>query len=289
MRVPFNFAVENYVLAPATWYRVGGPARLALFPRDIKEAVAAHQWMLEQPVRQLVLGKGSNVLISDAGFPGVVLMTEKLAKIEWLGDNRYRIEAGLKLDRLVREVILTNNYEGTGALAGIPGSAGGAMFMNAGTVNGSTCDFLESADIAGRDGLRTVRIEKGQCAYRSQSFCGDGGLIVRGTFRFTPSAKDQQAVYDHYVQRRREKQPQGCCCGSVFRNPPGEHAGRLIEACGLKGERRGGAVISEMHANFIMNDNAATFEDILYLINLCKQRVRERFGIELHEEVRVIA
>lgn len=288
MKAPFDFAVKDYALAPATWYRVGGPARVALFPRTVEEAVAAHRWMLEQPLRRLVLGKGSNVLISDAGFPGTVLMTEQLDKVEPLGGGRYRVEAGLELDRLVREVILANNYEGTGALAGIPGSVGGAMFMNAGTVNGSTCDVLESADVAGPGGLKTVRVEKNRCAYRSQSFCGKDELIVRGTFAFSAAEKDQRAVYDHYVRRRREKQPQGNCCGSVFRNPPGKHAGRLVEACGLKGERRGGAVISEMHANFIMNDGGATFEDILYLIDLCKRRVRERFGIELQEEVRVI-
>lgn len=288
MNAPFNFAVEDYVLAPATWYRVGGPARLALFPRSADEAVAAYQWMVSQPGRRLVLGKGSNVLISDAGFPGIVLMTERLDKVEDLGGDRYEVEAGLELDRLVCDVILPNNYEGTGAFAGIPGSVGGAMFMNAGTVNGSTCDFLESADLATRDGVKTVAVDKTRCAYRQQSFCGGENLILRGTFKFNRSDKDQRAIYDHYIQRRRDRQPQGHCCGSVFKNPPGEHAGRLIEACGLKGAWRGGAVISEIHANFIMNDNGATFQDIVYLINLCKARVRERFGIDLHEEVRVI-
>jgi UDP-N-acetylmuramate dehydrogenase len=288
MKVPFDFAVENYVLAPATWYRVGGPARLALFPRTADEAVAAHGWMVSQPERRLVLGKGSNVLISDAGFPGIVLMTERLDKVEPLGDDRYRAEAGLELDRLVCGVILANNYEGAGAFAGIPGSVGGAVFMNAGTVNGATCNFLESADLVTRDGLRTVAVDPSQWGYRRQSFCGGDDLILRGTFKFKGSEKDQRAIYDHYIQRRRDKQPQGHCCGSVFKNPPGEHAGRLIEACGLKGTRRGGAAISEMHANFIMNENGAAFQDILDLINLCKQRVRERFGVELHEEVRVI-
>ena len=288
MNAPFDFAVENYVLGPATWYRVGGPARLALFPRSADEAVAAYEWMVSQPGRRLVLGKGSNVLISDAGFPGIVLMTEHLDNLAALGGDRYVVESGLELDRLVCDVVLPNNYEGTGAWAGIPGSVGGAMFMNAGTVNGSTCDFLESADLVTRDGVKTVAIDKTQCGYRRQSFCSGDDLILRGTFGFMRSDKDQRAIYDHYIQRRREKQPQGHCCGSVFKNPPGDHAGRLIEACGLKGARRGGAVISEIHANFIMNDNGATFQDILYLINLCKARVLERFGMDLHEEVRVI-
>jgi UDP-N-acetylmuramate dehydrogenase len=244
--------------------------------------------MLSQPDRRLILGKGSNVLISDAGFPGIVLMTERLDKLDPLGADRYTVEAGLELDRLVRDVLLPNNYEGTGAWAGIPGSVGGAMFMNAGTVNGATCDFLESADLVTHDGLKTVPIDKTRCGYRQQSFCSGDDLILSGTFKFTHAQKDQRAIYNHYIQRRREKQPQGNCCGSVFKNPPGDHAGRLIQACGLKGARRGGAVISQTHANFIMNENDATFQDILDLINLCKTRVREKFGIELHEEVRII-
>ncbi|HUW59654.1 MAG TPA: UDP-N-acetylmuramate dehydrogenase [Candidatus Bathyarchaeia archaeon] len=288
MDAPFDFAVANYVLGPATWYRVGGPARLALFPRSADEAVAAYRWMVSQPGRWLVLGKGSNVLISDAGFPGIVLMTERLDKVAALGGDSYVVESGLELDRLVCDVVLANNYEGAGAWAGIPGSVGGAMFMNAGTVNGSTSDFLESADLVTREGVKTVAVDKTQCGYRQQTFCGGDDLILRGRFRFTRSDKDQRAVYDHYLERRREKQPQGHCCGSVFKNPTGKHAGRLIEACGLKGARRGGAVISEIHANFIMNDNGATFQDIVYLINLCKQCVRDRFGIDLIEEVRVI-
>lgn len=289
MNAPFEFAVEGYVLAAATWYHVGGPARLALFPRTLDEAAAAYRWMVSRSEPRLVLGKGSNVLISGQGFPGTVLLTEHLNRIEPQGNDRYVAEAGLELDRLVLEVILANNYEGTGAFAGIPGSVGGAIFMNAGTVNGSTSDFLESVELATRDGVKTVAMDPSQWGYRQQTFCGQGDLILRGTFRFSRSEKDQRAIYDHYIGRRKEKQPQGHCCGSVFKNPPGEHAGRLIEACGLKGARHGGAVISPMHANFIMNEDAGTFDDIMYLIGLCKQRVREQFGIELTEEVRIIA
>src|SRR5690606_7004140 len=100
--------------------------------------------------------------------------------------------------------------------------------------------------------------------------------------------KDQRAVYDHYIQRRREKQPQGHCCGSVFKNPPGDHAGRLIESCGLKGTRRGRAVISPLHANSITNEHGAPSEDILALIDLCKRTVLEKHGIRLEEEVIIV-
>jgi len=285
---PFDYAQLEYPLAPATFYRVGGPAHVALLPRNPEEIIEAFQWMRRQPEPKLILGRGSNVLISDRGFPGIVLFTSGLNTIEELGNGLYRVECGVNLDRLVREILVVNNYAGTGALAGIPGSVGGAIYMNAGTVNGATCQFLERVTVVGPTGLRTVTIDSSLYSYRGQVFCHSGDLIVEGIFHFEKTGDDQKAVYDHYMSRRREKQPQGYCCGSVFKNPPNDHAGRLIEACGLKGTRRGGAVISPQHANFIMNEKNATFDDIVALIELCKARVREQFSIELQEEVCII-
>ena len=288
MKTPgFDFAIENYPLAPATYYKVGGPARLALMPRNSGEAIMAYAWMLEQPGPRLILGAGSNVLIADEGFPGIVLFTTGLGQIEALGGDTYRATAGVGLDRLVREVILPHNYEGAGALTGIPGSIGGAIFMNAGTVNGSTCQFLDSVGLAGPRGPFSITPDPAHFGYRSQTFCPPDALILEGVFTFHRSPDDQTAIYNHYLERRREKQPQGRCCGSVFKNPGNDHAGRLIETCGLKGTQHGGAVISSVHANFIMNEDNATCDDILWLIDLCKRRVKERFGIELQEEVRI--
>lgn len=283
--LPFNFAIENYPLAPLTLYGVGGPARLALLPRNLDEARAAYEWMALQPERHVVLGGGSNVLIADEGFDGIVFVTTALDGIEDLGGDRYHVLAGVVLDRLVREVMLAHNYDMAGGLTGIPGTVGGAIYMNAGTVNGSTCMLMESVDVACPEGFRVVSMDESLYSYRGQSFCPRGCLILGGTFRFTPAEKDQKAIYDHYIQRRKEKQPQGRCCGSVFKNPPGDHSGRLIEACGLKGTRKGGAQISPLHANFIMNENGATCADILWLIDLCKRTVHERFGVLLEEEV----
>lgn len=285
---PFDFARLDVPLAPYTLYQVGGPARVALFPRDAVEAGQAHAWMCGQPGPKLVLGGGSNVLIDSAGFPGAVFFTTELRGIKALGEDRYRVAAGEDLDTLVREVMLAHNYAGVGGLTGIPGSVGGAIYMNAGTVNGSTCMHLESVDVLGQDGVRTVTLSPTLFDYRSQQFCAPREVILSGLFRFEPAEEDQQAIYDHYIARRKEKQPQGSCCGSVFKNPPGEHAGRLIEACGLKGTRHGGAIISEMHANFIMNVDGATSGDIQWLIAHAKAAVRQRFGVELEEEVRVI-
>ncbi len=285
---PFDFAAPDHPLAPATLYNVGGPARMALFPRDDEETARAYAWMAGQEGAKLILGGGSNVLIADAGFPGVVLFTTELKRFDDLGGGRYAVGSGIELDVLVRDTMLANNYAGVGALTGIPGSVGGAIYMNAGTVNGSTCEMMASVDVLGAAGQRCIPMEESLYGYRRQGFCGKGDVILGGVFAFAPSEEDQKAVYDHYIDRRRRTQPQGKCCGSVFKNPENEHAGRLIEACGLKGARRGGARISPKHANFIMNESGATSEDIRWLITHAKAAVREKFNIVLEEEVRII-
>ncbi|MFP4501781.1 MAG: UDP-N-acetylmuramate dehydrogenase [Candidatus Hydrogenedentota bacterium] len=286
--LPFDYAYADYPLAPATLYNVGGPARVALVPRTAEECREAYDWMRTQPGRKLVLGGGSNVLIDDAGFDGIVLFTTRLTRIDPLGSDRYYVEAGALLDDLVVGVMVANNYAGVGALTGIPGSVGGAIYMNAGTVNGAIGAFMAAVELLTPAGPKTVPMAPERYRYRGQDFCRPGDVILAGTFAFARAQDDQQATYDHYKQRRLEKQPQGSCCGSVFKNPEGEHAGRLIEACGLKGAREGGAVISPMHANFIMNEDGASFSDIVALIERAKDAVRTQHGIDLEEEVRII-
>lgn len=285
---PFDFARAQEPIGPRTLYRIGGPARWALFPRTPEEVEAAYKWMLEQPLPRLVLGGGSNVLVDSAGFPGIVLFTTELKQMEALGQDRYYVGAGIVLDDMVTRIMLPNNYAVTGGLTGIPGSVGGAIYMNAGTVNGSTCQLMDSVDVLKADGVHRIAMKPELYDYRGQSFCAPGEVILGGHFRFEKAEEDQTAIYQHYKKRRIEKQPQGYCCGSVFKNPENDHAGRLIEACGLKGTRHGGAIISPMHANFIMNENEAHFEDVIALIELAKGTVRERFGVQLEEEVRII-
>jgi UDP-N-acetylmuramate dehydrogenase len=244
--------------------------------------------MRSQPGPHLTLGGGSNVLVRDEGFPGIVLITTKLNRLEPLGEDRYEAEAGVLLSRLVFDVMVDNNYKGTGALTGIPGTIGGAICMNSGTANGTTCQFVESVHLAAKDELRVQELDASMYGYRTNTFCGPNDLIVQAVFSFERAEEDQRAIYNHYIERRKEKQPEGFCCGSVFRNPQTDSAARLIEACGLKGVRKGGAVISPMHANFIMNEGTASSADILWLIDLCRRRVQEEFGIELNTEVRIV-
>ena len=290
MQMPsFSYAFADYPLASSTLYHVGGPAKIALLPTNEQEVLEAYAWMIAQPCPRLILGGGSNVLIADAGYPGIVLFTTRLQRLDALGEDRFYCGSGLELDDVVRTVMLEHNYTGVGGLTGIPGSVGGAIYMNAGTVNGSTCQLMQSVEVLSPAGLRTLPMTPELYAYRGQQFCAPGDVILGGTFHFKVATEDQRAIYAHYKKRRLENQPQGYCCGSVFKNPGGDHAGKLIEACGLKGVRRGGALISPLHANFIMNDDNARFDDILGLINLAKETVRAQFGIALEEEVKIIA
>lgn len=285
--IPLDFAVEHYPLAPTSLYNVGGAARVALMPRTREEVESAYAWIRTQEMPMIVLGGGSNVLIADDGFPGIVLFTAELRGIDDLGDGRFWVGGGTLLDTMVQETILQHNYFGAGGLTGIPGTVGGAIFMNAGTVNGSICELMESVDISTEDGTETIPIKPSLYSYRGQTFCPPSALILGGTFQFTPTEEDQRAIYTHYIERRKKTQPKGHSCGSVFKNPEGDHSGRLIESCGLKGARRGGAAISDVHANFIVNDQGATSADILTLIQLCKDTVYEEHGVRLEEEVKI--
>lgn len=287
-KIPFNFSSTDYLLAPHTRYRIGGPAKIALFPQTLADLEAALCWLDAQNMPFIVIGGGTNMLIDDRGYPGCALFTTSMKTLEPLGQNTYRVGAGVVLGDLVRQIMLPNNYQGIGALTGIPGTVGGALFMNAGTANGSICQLVSTVTVVKKDGMKTVPMTEELYGYRGQTFCERSDIIAEASFAFVASERNETEVYEHYMQRRRETQPEGWCCGSVFKNPPGDHAGRLIEAAGLKGTRHNGAVISDKHANFIMNEDGASFEDVLYLITLVKDTIRERFGVELHEEVRII-
>ncbi len=286
--ISLPFCHNDYSLAPLTYYKIGGPADFALLPEKGEELEQSYQILQQISLPYFILGGGTNILISDKGFRGVILITSHYKEFKSLGNDRFFISGGVELHWLVKEILLKNNYEGVGALTGIPGSVGGALFMNAGTVNGCICEWTERVFLLTPQGKKEIEIKSELYGYRSQKFCSMNELIYGAIFHFKKSDRDQQPIYEHYIQRRKESQPQGYCCGSVFKNPSGYRAGKLIEECGLKGIRKGGAVISPIHANFIMNERNATFDDVLFLIHLIKEKVYERFNITLEEEVRIL-
>jgi len=264
-------------LSRHTTFRIGGPAWCLFFPRTVEAFVEAISRARREGIPWYVLGRGSNVLFPDSGFPGLVISTRELARIEVTGDG-VLAEAGASLAALVPL--------GYGALAGIPGTLGGAVVMNAGTRQGEVGEYVAAVGILGWDGVPR-RIPASECgfAYRS-SRLKRLGLPVLWVELSCPESR----VDPSEALRARRHQPLGLpSAGCVFRNPPdAPPAGWLIERAGLKGKRVGDAFVSPKHANFICNLGRATAAEVLALMDLVRERVRRAFGVLLEPELEIV-
>lgn len=280
--------LQNEPLARYTSYRIGGPARFFALPKTKEHlfAIGAHLKASGDPY--FVLGNGSNVLAPDEGFAGVVICTRDLEPfLEFLPGDRVRASAATLNSRLLR-ACADRGLSGIEALSGVPGNLGGAVFMNAGTAAGWIDSALESVEtISLGGGGRTVPRADLKYSYREQHFLGAGELVWAATLqlRAEPVAAIQARLVEGLKKRKAAQPIELPSCGSVFRNPEGQNAWRLVEEAGLRGFGRGGARISAKHCNFIVNEGGATREDVLFLIRLAKEKVKERAGVELHEEV----
>jgi len=274
-------------LARHTSWRVGGPAARLYRPADRDDLIAFLAGLgPDEPL--LWLGLGSNVLISDRGFPGTVIETQGcLTAMERLDATRIRAEAGVSCAKAAR-FASRHGLIGIEFLAGIPGTIGGALAMNAGAWGGETWPHVALVRTIDRHGevrerppadfevgYRHVRIHAGEWFLEAELALSHG------------DTEAAQARIRELLDRRAATQPTGLpSCGSVFRNPPGDHAARLIEAAGLKGRRIGGAEVSPKHANFIINLGDASARDIARLIDLVRDEVERTSGIRLIPEVR---
>lgn len=267
---------------------VGGPASYFIAVETIEEMVEAILYCNQSRLRYLVIGKGSNVLFDDRGFDGLVILNA-IAFFEEIGAGEFHVGAGYSFSLLGTKTARAG-WSGLEFASGIPGSVGGALFMNAGASGKETADALAAVDFVDSQGvLRTLEKKEIEFCYRSSSFHQWGGAIVGATFRLIPSElarAEQKSLLDYRIST----QPYGeKSAGCIFRNPKGESAGRLIEKAGLKGMRIGGAEVSQLHANFIVAKEGALASDILELINYVKQQVKEKMQADLREEVRIIA
>ncbi|WOL09459.1 hypothetical protein Cni_G18212 [Canna indica] len=247
-----------------------------------------HHQDQERCIPFLVVGKGSNCLFDDRGFDGLVVQN-RLRQLEVIERGVYRVGSGFPFNQLgVR--CSADGLSGLEFAGGIPGTVGGAVFMNAGANSQETGDVVDNVEIITTDGeLQVLRRAELAFGYRWSSFQAMNNLaaILAVTFRLTPSVSTRE-LQRAFLERRRRSQPVGeRCAGSVFRNPTGIEisAGKLIELAGLKGFAIGGAKVSDIHANFFINFNGCTSQDMLALINHVKQRVDEQFQIELKEEI----
>jgi UDP-N-acetylmuramate dehydrogenase len=271
-----------------TSWRVGGVADTWFRPSTREDLIAFVQ-SLDKETPVYWVGLGSNLLVRDGGIRGVVIsVQEALGGIDDLGEGRVRAGAGVACTVFARHCV----RQGLGPaefFAGIPGTIGGALAMNAGAFGGETWEQVESVEVLDREGrVRNRTADDYQVSYR-QVDGPAGEWFLAGTFRFQENFATSMEKVKALVNERKEKQPLGLpSCGSVFRNPPDDHAARLIETAGLKGFVVGGAVVSEKHANFIINEGSATAADIETLIAHVQAVVRETHGVHLQREVHII-
>jgi len=274
-------------LARHTSWRVGGPADVFFMPASVDD-LAAFLQVLDDDAVIFWLGAGSNLLVRDGGIRGVVIAAARMLRtIERLDRLTVKAGAGLPCTQLARQCIRW----GLGPsefFAGIPGTVGGALTMNAGAHGGETWERVESVRTIDRGGEVHQRApNEYSVGYRSVTGPANEWFL-EATLRFDPNVVPSMETLDAMLERRKNTQPLGLpSCGSVFRNPDGDHAARLIEAAGLKGKAIGGAEVSTKHANFIINTGDATATDIEELIELVRQTVLEAHGVALRHEVRI--
>ena len=286
---------QQVCLANYTTWRVGGPAEWLAEPSDAEQCLRLLQWAQKEGLKTRVIGAGSNLLIADAGLPGLTLCMRRLQGSQLDAESGLvKALAGEPLPTLARRAARLGLH-GLEWAVGIPGTVGGAATMNAGAQGGSTADSLTSVEVIDRsltDTVRsTTRLSNADLAYdyRHSLLQGSEHLVIAAQFQLEPGhdAKELLRKTSGNLSHRTTTQPyQWPSCGSVFRNPEPEKAGQLIEGLGLKGRRIGGAEVSEVHANFIVNVGDATADDIRTLIDLVRDEVEKMHGITLHPEVK---
>ena len=268
--------------------RVGGPADLLVVCRTVEEVVEVVGMAQAYDVPFLLLGSGTNVLVADAGVRGLVVVN-RARRVRVEEDGTVWAEAGAPMAALARETA-RRGLAGLEWAAGLPGTVGGAVVGNAGAFGGDVASVLRSATVLEPEGTVVERpaewFEFGYRSSRLKGARGEGWVVLTATFGLRPGDPDAlEARVAGALQERRARQPSGATMGSTFKNPPGDYAGRLIEAAGLKGYRIGDAVVSEQHANFILNAGGATAAEVWALIQHVRAEVERQFGVRLELEV----
>ncbi len=281
----------NEPLKRHTTYRIGGPAEILVLPSSESDVICTLRLSAEHGVPVYVMGSGSNLLVSDEGIRGVVLrLGHWMGQITIAGES-VRAQAGASLPKLAK-VVADHGLAGLEWAGGVPGTVGGAVAMNAGAHGSDTSRCLTQSFLVTRDGEPVTRsLSELKFSYRKSGLLREEHLVVLAA-EFRLRRDDPEAVLARmkgFAARRRCTQPLGMpSSGSVFKNPPGDYAGRLIEACSLKGKKIGGAQVSTVHGNFIVNTGNARARDVYGLINLIRRRVKEEFDIDLEPEVELV-
>ncbi|MEW6145996.1 MAG: UDP-N-acetylmuramate dehydrogenase [Thermodesulfobacteriota bacterium] len=279
---------RNYPMSKYTSLRVGGLADVLVTPNNLGEFMELLGLLSRSEVPWVVLGAGSNTVVYDAGIDGVVVSTRKLKNIEITEDNKVYAETGAVLGTILNRTIRAG-LRGFEFAAGIPGTVGGGIFMNAGANGGEIKDVLETVWVWFGGGEIQIERKDLKFEYR-KSHLPEGSVITRAKFGLKPGdPREIERNVKEYMDKRQRTQPiKMSNTGSIFKNPPEIPAGKLLDELGFKGLSVGGAKFSEMHANFIVNAGCASAGDVLELIEKAKREALEKRGVVLETEVRII-
>ncbi len=271
-----------------TSFKIGGPADLLVIPEDVKDLKAALAFARSKGLPSWVMGSGSNTLVRDGGIRGMVILPNAFQELTRVG-NEVTAGAGARVSRLLA-FCSKQGLTGLEILSGVPGTVGGAVWGNAGAWGGSTSDHLARVQVVTDEG-EELTLEREAIPFRYR-FSGlpKGSVIVQATFALAPGDPTaiRQQISRWLVQRNITQPVEFRSAGSIFKNPPRDYAGRLVEAAGVKGTRIGGAKISEKHGNFFVNLGDARAADVLALVALALERVRATTGVDLELEIRVV-
>ncbi len=292
LRLHFGDAVqENVSLAPYTSARIGGPADVFVVVKSANELMGVMKVIWEQGVPYTILGGGSNVLVSDKGVRGVVVLDRaKDVRFESGDQPTVWCEAGVVFSNLANRCA-SKGLSGLEWAATVPGTIGGAVYGNAGAFGGDMSGNLIWADVLTKNGREKISVEKMDYGYRTSVLkrSDETVIILSALLRLKNGNKDEvSAKINEFSERRKTTQPPGASMGSMFKNPAGDHAGRLMEAAGLKGTRIGTAEISTLHGNFFVSHGETKAEDVRALIRLAQKTVAEKFNVKLELEVELV-
>lgn len=272
-----------------TYFKVGGPADILVSPETIEQVIGLLKLCTSKKIPHHIIGNGSNLLVKDGGIRGVVIKLCSLNQIE-VEEDKITAMCGVLLSE-VSNAALQNSLTGFEFACGIPGTIGGAVTMNAGAYGGEMVDVIETALVLDEQcNLKVLTNEELELGYRTSAVMKYNYIVLKVTLKLKEGKYEEiSGRVKELTSKREEKQPlEYPSAGSTFKRPVGFFAGKLIQDSGLKGISLGGAAVSEKHSGFIINKNNASAKDILDLINLVQNTVKEKFGVELHTEVRII-
>ena len=285
-KIEFNAPMKKY-----TTFKCGGNASLLITPDSVDVLGKIISFCDSKNIKPLIIGNGSNLLVTDNGIDGVVIkIGSQMSKIELLDETTIYCEAGASLKSLCM-FALENSLSGLEFAYGIPGNVGGAVYMNAGAYGGEMKDVLYSVThIDDKGNAGELSKDKLDLGYRYSAYTKNGYTITSAVLKLVKADKSEiKAAMDDKLQRRKDKQPlEYPSAGSTFKRPEGYFAGALIEESGLKGYTVGGAQVSEKHAGFVINKGGATSSDVITLIHNVQSIVKEKFGVTLETEVKII-